>query len=361
MVIARGARWSARSCQRSPTADAANLRRASARPSRSGPAVGLDHAPRPGDRAGAAPRPRRRARARTAPELPPVVRLHEGVQAHPAAGAAHEIEAPGRALGEHHVGQCVLAQGSRGCSASARAAPGLGPAAAGWAIVPWAKAAMPCNLGHLGRRGQRRQHDAQHARAVAAVEQVVLGELDAGQIARAACSGSSDGLVEVTAHPGGDGGDERCSRALAPVGPGQRAPDEGAACRRTSGDSADMCSAARPLAPGRCRRDRRAATRWPRARMMKPPTKSSYSGRLDGRPTRPAGPGCRTAHGRQRFRRPAAPARGAADRGCARRRVRPPKQRRGRRIAGRRSRGDRQAPRRFQPQLMLAAGCSDML
>ena len=147
--------------------------------------------------------------------VPPVVGEHEGVQSGPGrADRAHEVQPLLKpALGQQHMGQCVVGPGllvaQRDGVASRRF--GLRQQVA---LFP-GEGCHAVHVGHIVTGWQGLQRQTQHAGRVAGVEQVVLAELDRGQVTRAIARlflVQRDGAGQVAFRPGRD----RCHEAPLP-------------------------------------------------------------------------------------------------------------------------------------------------
>ncbi|NNJ15693.1 hypothetical protein CSV86_010825 [Pseudomonas putida CSV86] len=116
-------------------------------------------------------------------QVPPVVGVHEGVQAFPVpADLLQEGDAfLDPACGEHHVGQGVLGPGLVGLDRQGLARAGFGLFQQVALLVGEGQHGVA--LGNLRGRGDGLEGDAQQGRPVAAVEFDVLGQLGGEQVA----------------------------------------------------------------------------------------------------------------------------------------------------------------------------------
>ncbi len=170
--------------------------------------------------------------------MPPVVRDHEGVQTRPGvAHAGHEVGAfADAALGEHDVGECVVGPGLFAAHVHGVACGGFG-AVEQVALLP-AKGEHAVQVGHVGSRGHGLQRQAQHAGGVAPVEQMVLAELEGGQVARVLAGlffVQGNGAGHVTVDPGSNSGHKTLLAVAGLGGVGKRLVDEGAGVARCVG------------------------------------------------------------------------------------------------------------------------------
>jgi hypothetical protein len=162
-------------------------------------------------------------------QVPPVVRDHERVQVRPlTAHRVHEVAPLGDApLRDHHVRQRVLGPGLLGLDRQ-RAARRRFSLLQQVALLP-GEGRHAVQIGHLGGRVQRRLHDAQHAGRVAEVEQVVLPELERGQVARVLARlllVQRDRARQVALDPGRHGLDKPLLARRDPHGGAARGLDE---------------------------------------------------------------------------------------------------------------------------------------
>ena len=162
--------------------------------------------------------------------VPPVVRDHEGVQPRPGVThAGHEVDAfRNAALGQHHMGQRVV-----GPRLFAAPVDGVVGGSFGFfepvALFP-AKGQHAVQVGHIGGGVLRLQGQPQHGGRVAAVEAVVLPELERGQVARVQ-SGlffvQGDGAGQVAIDPRGHSSHKALLAFAGLVRVGQGLFDEG--------------------------------------------------------------------------------------------------------------------------------------
>jgi hypothetical protein len=146
-------------------------------------------------------------------QVPPVVRLHEGVEPRPAAARAlHEGQTlVHTALGQQHMGQRMVGPGLLEAQLQRLARRALGLAQQMALLI--GKGQHAVEVGDIGAVRLGRQRHAQHGGRVAQVEGMVVRELERGQIARVVLQQCFEPLRSqgrVAIGPGLDGGQPLC-------------------------------------------------------------------------------------------------------------------------------------------------------
>ncbi len=142
-------------------------------------------------------------------QVPPVVRLHEGVEPRPAAARVlHKGQAlVHAALGQQYMGQCMVGPGLLEAQLQRMARCALGLAQQMALLI--GKGQHAVEVGDIGAVRLGGQRHAQHGRGIAQVEGMVVRELERGQIARVVvdqCFQPLRGQGRVAIGPGLDGG-----------------------------------------------------------------------------------------------------------------------------------------------------------